>query len=80
MTVNIPPELEADFAALARAEGVSPEDYLRRVVEREVKLKQRNRVPLNSHYGALAKYGPAPSAEEIDENRAEMFNRQPTAN
>jgi len=29
--------------------------------------------PFTSGYGMLAKYGPAPSAEEIDENRREMF-------
>lgn len=30
--------------------------------------------PFTSGYGMLAKYGPAPSAEEIDENRREMFH------
>lgn len=29
--------------------------------------------PTRSLRGLLAKYGPAPSAEEIDQNRAEMF-------
>jgi hypothetical protein len=29
--------------------------------------------PTRSSRGILAKYGPAPSAEEIDQNRAEMF-------
>lgn len=29
--------------------------------------------PTRSLRGLLAKYGPAPSAEEIDENRAENF-------
>jgi hypothetical protein len=29
--------------------------------------------PTHSLRGLLAKYGPAPSAEEIDQNRAEMF-------
>jgi hypothetical protein len=29
--------------------------------------------PKKSGYGLLAKYGPGPSAEEIDENRREMF-------
>ena len=73
MTIDIPPDLEADFTALARDEGVSPQDYLRHMLEREVKTKRPNGRPLKSLYGALAKYGPAPSAEEIDENRAEMF-------
>jgi hypothetical protein len=29
--------------------------------------------PLETGYGMWAKYGPAPSAEDIDENRREMF-------
>jgi len=29
--------------------------------------------PFKSGRGMLAKYGPAPSAEEIDENRSDMF-------
>ena len=31
------------------------------------------RKPKKSAYGLLAKYGPGPTAEEIDENRREMF-------
>jgi len=73
MTITIPPELEADFATLAQTEGVSPEEYLRQLVEREVRSKLPARKPLKSLYGVLAQYGPAPSAEEIDENRKEMF-------
>lgn len=30
--------------------------------------------PFKTGYGMLAKYGPAPSAEEIDENRKDMFH------
>jgi hypothetical protein len=33
--------------------------------------------PTRSLRGLLAKYGPAPSAEEIDQNRAEMFANFP---
>ena len=73
MIVEIPPELEADFTALARSAGLSPADYLRQVLQREVKMKCPDVRPLKSCYGVLAKYGPAPSAEEIDENRREMF-------
>ena len=29
--------------------------------------------PLESGYGVLARYGPAPAAEEIDENRSDKF-------
>ena len=30
--------------------------------------------PKKSAYGLLAKYGPGPTEEEIDENRREMFS------
>jgi hypothetical protein len=33
--------------------------------------------PTRSLRGLLAKYGPAPSTEEIDQNRAEMFANFP---
>jgi hypothetical protein len=32
------------------------------------------RKPLKTGRGMLAKYGPAPSAEELDENRKDMFH------
>lgn len=35
------------------------------------------REPTHSLRGLLAKYGSAPSAEEIDQNRAEMFANFP---
>ena len=36
-------------------------------------LPDRSGQPFETGYGMLAKYGDAPSAEEIDENRTEMF-------
>ena len=73
LNIDIPPDLEAQLAAKAQAEGVSPELYLRRMLEQQLNIKQPGGRSLKSSYGILAKYGPAPSAEEIDENRAEMF-------
>lgn len=73
MTLDVPPELEADLSALAEAEGISPEAYLRRMLEREVQAKRPARKPLKTYRGVFAKYGPAPSKEEIDENRRDMF-------
>ena len=72
LRIDIPVELEAELAAKAQAAGVSPEVYLRRMLEQEIKAKRPGR-PLKSSYGVLAKHGPAPSSEEIDDNRAEMF-------
>ncbi|HTD55690.1 MAG TPA: hypothetical protein VK670_09930 [Silvibacterium sp.] len=76
MIVEVPEKLEAALKAQANAHGLSPEDYVCEVLERELgqsiepQLSQR---PLKTGYGMLAKYGPAPTAEEIDANRADMF-------
>jgi hypothetical protein len=39
MTVDLPSEVAAGFAAIAAAEGRSPEEYLRELVEREVRSR-----------------------------------------
>ena len=72
MILELPEALETAVKRQANARGVSPAGYVRELLERELE-PQRPPVPLKSCYGILAKYGPAPSAEEIDENRADMF-------
>jgi hypothetical protein len=67
--IEIPDEQAAALKAKAAAEGLSLQAWLTRLAEIPA------RVPLQSGLGLLAKYGPAPSAEEIDENRREMFRR-----
>ena len=83
MTITLPlqPQEEAKLLAAARAKGVSPNALVREAVERiiaeapgESSLKKE---PTRSMRGLLAKYGPAPSAEEIDRNRAEMLANFP---
>ncbi len=68
---------EAVLIARARARGTTPEALLRAAIETILENGalpvSSKRTPLKSYYGALAKYGPAPSAEDIDESRAEMF-------
>jgi len=44
---------------------------LGKLAEEEGRTEPR---PKKSGYGLLAKYGPGPSAEEIDKNRREMFS------
>jgi hypothetical protein len=62
--------------AIAQSKGLSPDALVREVVEKilanapDVPPKKE---PTLSSRGILAKYGLAPSAEEIDQNRAEMF-------
>jgi hypothetical protein len=78
MTVTLPlaPQEEAKLLAIAEAKGLSTDALVREAVDKiladapgVIPKKQ----PTRSSYGILAKYGPAPSAEEIDQNRAEIF-------
>jgi plasmid stability protein len=76
MLIEVPDELEAALKSQASAHGVSPAGYVRVVLERDLApaLKaQSPAVPFKTGRGLLAKYGPAPSAEEIDANRADLF-------
>ena len=79
MTITLPlePQEEAKLLAAANARGVAPSVLVREAVERiiaEASGESRTEsLPTRSVRGLLAKYGPAPSAEEIDANRVEMF-------
>ena len=72
LTIEFSSEQLAALEAKASAEGLAVEKRLRKLVEHEVEPVSQEK-PFTSGYGLLAKYGPAPSAEEIDENRREMF-------
>jgi hypothetical protein len=78
MTITLPlePQKQAKLIALAQEKGVSADDLVREAIDKI--LAEASEVtplegPTRSLRGLLAKYGPAPSAEEIDQNRAEMF-------
>jgi len=58
--------------AKAAAQGLTLQDWLQKVATEEPEPAQPGK-PFKSGYGMLAKYGTAPSAEEIDEDRREMF-------
>ncbi|MFZ0803953.1 MAG: hypothetical protein WBQ09_10890 [Terriglobales bacterium] len=76
MTIELPDKLEAALKAQANAHGVSPSGYVCEVLERELAPSlggQSSGVPFKTGRGMFAKYGQAPSAEEIDANRADMF-------
>jgi plasmid stability protein len=76
MIVELPEKLEEALKVQANARGVSPASYLREILERDLASsleEPKSPRPLKTGYGVLAKYGTAPSAEEIDENRKEMF-------
>jgi hypothetical protein len=66
--IELPDNQAAALKAKAAAQGLTLKAWLGKLAGTEAKPK-----PKKSAYGLLAKYGPGPSAEEIDENRREMF-------
>jgi hypothetical protein len=84
MTITLPlePPEEAKLLAVAGAKGVSANALVREAVNRIIAETPDEpsiikKEPTRSVRGILAKYGPAPSAEEIDQNRTEMFGGFP---
>jgi hypothetical protein len=75
MTITLPlqPQEEARLVALAQARGLSPSDLVREALDGILQGEPPVAKPKKSAYGLLAKYGPGPSEEEIDQNRLEMF-------
>jgi hypothetical protein len=70
--IEIPDDQAAALVARAAAEGLNLKAWLERLAAEAA--EERSTKPLKTGKGMLAKYGPAPSAEEIDENRRDMFN------
>jgi plasmid stability protein len=76
MTIELPEQLGAALKEQANAHGVSADGYAREVLERDLASSletQSSGVPFKTGRGMFAKYGQAPSAEEIDANQADMF-------
>ena len=69
-TIEIPDDQAAALKAKAAAQGLSLKAWLGKLAAEELVARLR---PKKSAYGLLAKYGPAPSSEEIDDNRREML-------
>jgi hypothetical protein len=76
LTIEISDELAAALRAKAEAEGLSPDSYVGRVLEKTL-VETEPVVPFKNSYGILAKYGPAPSEEDIAEVRREMWANFP---
>jgi hypothetical protein len=84
MTIDLSEQNAAVLEAQARAAHMPPERYLSEIVaqalhgqrpgETSEKSDGQPLKPRKSAYGLLAKYGPGPTEEEIDENRREMFS------
>ncbi len=76
MLIELPEEPGAALKAQANAHGVSADGYARELLERDLAPSleaQASGVPFKTGRGMFAKYGQAPSAGEIDANRADMF-------
>ena len=74
LTIQIPDTLEAALKARANAIGKSADSYVQNLLERDLSVTTSSNGPaFKTGRGSLAKYGPGPSAEEIEANRAEMF-------
>ena len=76
MTITVPlePKKEAKLVALARQRGVSADELVREAVDKMLEsAPEQGAKPKKSAFGLLVQYGPGPTAEEIDENRREMF-------
>jgi hypothetical protein len=76
MTIELTEELEQALNQQANSRGVSLAIYVREVLERDLEAIITPKLPVKpfkNSRGILAKYGTAPTAEEIDENRVDMF-------
>ena len=71
-------EEAAKLKAKASADGTTPEQVVRQAIEpilASPKIESTGPIkPMKSLFGIWAQYGPGPSEEDIDENRAEMFS------
>ena len=69
--IEFPDHQAAALNAIAEKHGLTLKAWLSRLAEESTETLPQK--PFKSGRGMLAKYGPAPSAEEIDENRKDMF-------
>jgi hypothetical protein len=69
--IEIPDDQAAALKARAAAQGLTLKAWLGKLAEEWRAATQQK--PLKTGRGMLAKYGPAPSAEQIDANRKDMF-------
>ncbi len=74
LNIEIPDALGPALKAKAQERGVTAAGYASHVLEQALSGQAEQTLkPKKFARGLLAKYGPGPSAEEIDENRREMF-------
>jgi hypothetical protein len=66
--IEIPDDQAIVLKAKAAEQGLTLKAWLGKLAE-----EPQTHKPVKTGWGMLAKYGSAPSAAEIDENRREMF-------
>jgi len=71
-TIELSDNQEAALKAKAALQGLTLKAWLGKLAEESPADAPRG--PLKTGRGVLAKYGPAPSSDEIDENRKDMFH------
>jgi hypothetical protein len=69
--IEISDQQAAVLKARAAEQGLTLKAWIEKLADEVAQAPARK--PLKTGRGMLAKYGRAPSAEEIDENRREMF-------
>ena len=81
MTISLPlqPHEEAQLLAAAEARGLTPDALVQEIPRQVLGGVSKTKASTQSLRGLLAEYGPAPPAEEIDQNREEMFANFPRA-
>jgi plasmid stability protein len=70
--IEIPDDRAEALKARAASHGLTLEAWFAKLAEEEAPASA-SQEPFKTGRGMLAKYGPAPSADEIDENRRDMF-------
>jgi len=80
ITLQLDPQKEAKLIAVAKSKGMTADELVSQAIAKIIADAPETppcKEPTHSLRGLLAPYGPAPSAEEIDQNRAEMLANFP---
>ena len=80
LTLSLEPQKEAKLIAVAESKGMTANELVNQAIDKilsDAPEATALKEPTISLRGLLAKYGNAPSAEEIDQNRVDMFRNFP---
>jgi hypothetical protein len=78
LTLPLTPAEEAKLLEKARALGTTPEHVVRQAIEpllaSSPEQPSLSKTPKRSLLGLWSQYGPGPSEQDIEHNRADMFS------